>query len=50
MKLSEVIATWDRIHTGDTGELTFCGFCDGIEAAGLVIENDVVGGLRESAG
>ena len=42
MKLSEVIAIWDIVHTRDTGELGYCDLEKAIEKV-VSIENDVPG-------
>ena len=42
MKLSEVIAIWDKLHIKDIGELCFFELADAIEeVAGIV--NDIPG-------
>ena len=41
MKLTQLIKTWDVLHTKDTGEIGFCDLDNALAEAGVVVENDV---------
>jgi len=40
MKLTEVIAIWEKLHIKDTGEIGYCDLHDAIEEV-VGVENDI---------
>ncbi len=40
MKLTDVIAVWDKLHAQDTGELVYCDLEAAVEEV-VGVENDV---------
>ena len=40
MKLSQLIALWDILHRGNTGDIGFCDLVDAVEKV-VEVENDI---------